>query len=59
MKRFRLSSKIRTLTIWAWSQKAAEESATFDYLMGEGPIFFPVSVEEVTPEVSKEFLPSY
>ena len=51
MKRFRLSNGTKTMTIFAWSQKAAEESATFDYLMGEGPIFNTVSVEEALPPV--------
>ncbi len=46
MKRFRLTSRIGTLTIFAWSKKTAEESAAFDYLMGLGPIFEVVTVEQ-------------
>lgn len=53
MKRFRLTSRIGTLTIFAWSKKTAEESAAFDYLMGLGPIFEVVTVEP--SEVSIKF----
>ena len=50
MKRFRLSTRLRAMTISARSQEAAEQSAVFEYIMGEGPIFELVTVTEVIPE---------
>jgi hypothetical protein len=50
MKRFRLSTRLQTVTIGARSQEAAEQSAIFEYLMGLGPIFELVTVTEVIPE---------
>lgn len=54
MKRFRLSNGTKTMTIFAWSQKAAEESAVANYLMGELPPYRTVTVEEVLPPVYSE-----
>ena len=50
MKRFRLSTRLRAMTISARSQEAAEQSVVFEYHMGEGPIFELVTVTEIIPE---------
>jgi hypothetical protein len=53
MKQFRLSNGERTFTIYKRSQKDAENSAVFDYLMGDGPLFKAVEVVEVDNKQNK------
>lgn len=51
-KQFKVSSKLGSGVVWAHSAQSAMSSAFAATLMGGGPIFEAVSVEEVKPAKS-------